>query len=215
LTAHPEYCRLIQESAEELLLHGYLHQRQRGGGPISALTDRADEMNGLDPDETRRTVECGQRVFTEVFGTSARGFLAPGWQRGHVGRPKGRHYDSRSAHDARSAGLQAGLDYVLGFLSVQSSAAQELPLATWSWDCGRWRWLGHMGHAIGWLSHSFDRGVPTIAIHPRDLERGFWPTILQLTEDLLENGYEPTTPARLLKALRLRSGQANDVDDAV
>lgn len=205
LTADREYCRLLKHSVDEILLHGYFHRRQRGGGPISALTDRADEMNGLDRDETRRSIDCGQRMFTEVFGTTAHGFLAPGWQRGHVrfgrGRPKGRRYDSRSA------GLQAGLDYVLGFFSLQSSSGREVPLATWSWDCGRWGWLGHIGHGIGWLSHSLDSGVPTLAIHPRDLERGFWPTILRLTEDLLEDGYEPSTPAQLL--------QVSDVHDAL
>ena len=31
LTAHPDYCRLVRESSEELLLHGYFHQRLRGG----------------------------------------------------------------------------------------------------------------------------------------------------------------------------------------
>jgi hypothetical protein len=225
LAAHPEYCRLIQDASEEILLHGYFHHRQRGRGPITLLTDSCDEMNGLDVEETRRTLERGQHVFTKVFGEPARGFLAPAWQRGHVrlahasdlgrGRPKGRHYDSRQddsrQHDSRqynsrSAGLQAGLDYVLGFCSVQSSDGTQVPLATWSWDCGRWGWLGHLGHGIGWLSQSLGRGVPTLAIHPRDLERGFWPKILRLTEDLLENGYEPTTPARLLKP--------NDVEDA-
>ena len=30
LLAHPDYCRLVQESSEELLLHGYFHRRQRG-----------------------------------------------------------------------------------------------------------------------------------------------------------------------------------------
>ena len=219
LTAHPDYCRLVRENCEELHLHGYFHQRQRGLGPTSLLTGRADEMNGLNLEETRRTIERGQRVFTDVFGEPARGFLAPAWQRGHVGRPEGRHYDnggadSRSADsrgadsrgadgrgtDGRSAGLQAGLDYVIGFSSVQSSAGQEVPLATWSWDCGRWGWLGHLGHGIGWLSHSLDRGVPTLAIHPRDLERGFWPTILRLTEELIDTGYEPATVAGLLEA---------------
>lgn len=179
LPKHPEYCRLIQESAEELLLHGYYHQRQRGSGPISALTDRSDEMNGLDREQTRQSIECGQRMFTDVFGKPPRGFLAPAWQRGHVG-------------------LHADLDYVLGFASLDSCAGRKVPLATWSWDCGRWGWLGHIGHGIGWLSQSLDRGVPTLAIHPRDLERGFWPKILRLTKELLETGYEPITPVRLL-----------------
>ena len=217
LTAHPEYCRLIQDASEELLLHGYFHHRQRGRGPITLLTDNSDEMNGLDLEETRRTIERGQRVFTEVFGEPARGFLAPAWQVGRVrlastssldrGRPKGRHYDDHRhdddrGHDddRRSAGLQAGLDYVLGFFSVQSAAGREVPLATWSWDCGRWGWLGHLGHGIGWLSQSMGRGVPTLAIHPRDLERGFWPSIVRLTRELIDAGYQPTTVADLLEA---------------
>jgi peptidoglycan/xylan/chitin deacetylase (PgdA/CDA1 family) len=185
LAAHPDYCRLIQEGSEELLLHGYFHQRQRGRGPIALLTDSCDEMNGLDLEETRRTIERGQHVFTEVFGEPARGFLAPAWQLGRV---------------RLASANSLGLDHVLGFFSLQSAAGQEVPLATWSWDCGRWGWLGHLGHGVGWLSQSLDRGVPTLAIHPRDLERGFWPTIVRLTQELIDAGYEPTTVAGLLEA---------------
>ena len=192
LAAHPDYCQLVRHGANELLLHGYFHQRQQAGGPISVLTDRSDEMNGLDPEETRRTIESGQRVFTEAFGTAARGFLAPGWQRGHVRLGNGNTFQ---------------LDYVLGFFSLESRDGRKVPLATWSWDSGRWGWLGHIGHGIGWLRQSPDRRVPVLAIHPRDLERGFWPKILQLTEELLENGYQPSTVARLL--------EASDVDDGL
>src|SRR5262245_51495854 len=84
LAASRDYCALIRESSEELLLHGYFHQRRRGWGPASFLAGRSDEMNGLSPDETRRTLDRGQHVFTEVFGAPARGFLAPAWQRGRV-----------------------------------------------------------------------------------------------------------------------------------
>jgi hypothetical protein len=184
LAAYPDYCRLVQEASEELLLHGYFHQRHRGRGPTTLLTEGSDEMNGLDAQETQRTLERGQRVLTDVFGEPARGFLAPGWQRGHV-RPR----------DAKPQGLE----HVLGFFSLESWAGRRVPLSTWSWDCGRWAWLGHVGHGIGWLRQSLDRGVPTLAIHPRDLERGFWPSILQLTRDLLETGHEPSTPAGLLQ----------------
>jgi Uncharacterized protein conserved in bacteria (DUF2334) len=185
LAAHPDYCRLVRESSEELLLHGYCHQRQRGCGPTTLLTGGSDEMNGLDTEETRLTVERGQHVFTEVFGEPARGFLAPAWQLGHV-----------SLCDGNTPGLQ----YVLRFFSLESAAGRKVSLATWAWDCGRWGWLGHVGHGIGWLSQSLDRGVPTLAIHPRDLERGFWPKILRLTRQLLETGYEPSTLAGLLEA---------------
>jgi hypothetical protein len=185
LPAHPGYCRLVRESCEELLLHGYFHQRLRGWGPATLIAERGDEMNGLDAEQTRCTLERGQQLFVEVFGAPARGFLAPAWQRGHV-RPG----------DATAAGL----DHVFGFFALESRAGRRVPLATWMWDCGRWGWLGHLGHGMGWLSQSFDRGVPSLAIHPRDLDRGFWPKILRLTRTLVDNGYEPSTVAGLLEA---------------
>jgi len=120
-----------------------------------------------------------------MFGAPARGFLAPGWQRGHV--------------SLRNGNL-AELDHVLGFFSLESRAGRKIPVATWTWDCGRWHWLGRVGHGIGWLRQSLNCGVPTLAIHPADLERGFWPTILRLTGQLLDAGYEPTTLAGLLEA---------------
>ena len=180
LAAHPDYCQMIKESSEERLLHGYFHQRRRGWGPITLLAG-SDEMNGLGPEETQRTLEGGQRVFADVFAEPAGGFLAPAWQLGHVRRVP-------------------GLNYVLGFFSLASASGRRIPLATWSWDCGRWGALGHLGHGIGSLLHSVDHRVPTLAIHPRDLERGFLPKILRLTKQLLDAGYEPSTPARLLEA---------------
>jgi peptidoglycan/xylan/chitin deacetylase (PgdA/CDA1 family) len=184
LAAHPDYCRFVEESSEELLLHGYFHRRQRGSGPITWIAGHCDEMNGLDPEETRRTIERGHRVFTDVFGEPARGFLAPGWQRGYV-----------RAGNANALGLH----HVLGFFSLESSAGRSVPLATSTWDCGRWRWLGHVGHGVGWLLQSLDGRVPVLAIHPTDVERGFWPKIVRLTRDLVESGCEPMTVTKLLE----------------
>ena len=184
LTEHPEYCNLIRESSAELLLHGYFHRRQHGWGPTSFLASGSDEMNGFNAQETERALERGQEVFTKVFGEPARGFVAPSWQRGHA----------RVENVAR-----LGFDHVLGFFSVESLANQRIPLATWSWDCGRWAWLGHVGHGIGWLMQSLNVGVPAVAIHPKDLARGFWTKILRVTEQLLESGYEPSTLTQLLE----------------
>lgn len=185
LAAHPGYCRLVRDASAELLLHGYRHRRRRGWGPTTLLAERSDEMSGLDADETRRTLARGQQVFAEAFGAPARGFLAPAWQRGHV-RP--------------ARGGAPGLDHVLGFFALESRGGRRVPLATATWDCGRWGWLGHVGHAVGRLSRTLGRGVPTLAIHPRDLARGFWPGILRLTRELLATGHEPTTIAGLLEA---------------
>lgn len=185
LAAHPDFCRLLRDAGEEILLHGYVHQRQHGWGPATWLAERSDEMNGLGRDEARLALERGQGVFTEAFGEPARGFLAPAWQRGLV----------------RLGDVDAlGLDHVLGFFSLESRTGRTVPLATWTWDCGRWGWLGHVGHGIGWASQSLNRGVPTLAIHPRDLERGFWPKIVRLTQELIDTGYEPSTAAGLLEA---------------
>ena len=187
LVAHPDYCRLLQDASDELLLHGYSHRRGRGWGPTSLLAQGSDEMNGLGPEETRETLQAGQRVFTEVFGTPARGFLPPAWQRGHV-----------RTDSAQGLGLQ----HLMGFFSLDSATGRSIPLATWTWDCGPWDWLGHVGHGIGRLLQSVNRGVPVLAIHPRDRERGFWPKILRLTRQLLENGHEPMTAAGLFEAER-------------
>lgn len=186
LTAYPDYCRLLLRHSDELLLHGYCHRRQRGWGPTTWLAEGSDEMNGLDPAGTRRTLERGQRVFTAAFGAPARGFLAPAWQPGRVGRI------------LTPGNLE--LEHVLGFFSLESTDGRRLPLATSSWDCGRWGWLGYLGDGIGSLLQSQEGRVPVLAIHPRDLERGFWPRILGLAQALLESGYEPTTPSRLLGA---------------
>jgi hypothetical protein len=185
LAAHPDYCNLVRDGAEELLLHGFVHRRRHGWGPVALLTGSSDEMNGLDRDATRRTIERGQRVFIDAFGTPARTFLAPGWQAGRV----------------RPADGALGIEHLLGFFALESRAGRKVPLATWSWDCDRLGVLGRVGHALGSLLHVFGRRVPTLAIHPRDLSRGFWPTILRLTERLLANGFEPTTPTRLLESL--------------
>jgi hypothetical protein len=87
----------------------------------------------------------------------------------------------------------------MGFFSLQPAAGSRVALATWTWDCGRWEWLGHIGHGIGRISQSLDIGVPTLAIHPADLHRGYWPTILRITRELLERGYEPSTVSNLLE----------------
>jgi hypothetical protein len=188
IAAHPDYCRLLAESAGELLLHGYFHQRQRGRGPVSLLTEGSDEMNGLDADETSRLLERGQAAFTESFGHPAKGFLPPGWQPGHV----------RAGRAGRQP-LQH-LQHVLGFFALEDRAGRRIPLSTYTWDCGRWPWLGHLSHGLGRVSQFLERGVPALAIHPRDLHRGYWPQILLLVDELLAAGLEPITVARLLNA---------------
>lgn len=184
LAEHPGFCRAVGDATEEILLHGYSHRRRCGFGPVTLLTGGCDEMNGLDAHETLHLLERGQLALEQAFGRRARGFLAPGWQPGHV--------HPRSGH-------VPGLDYSVGFFSLTNSTGRSLPLATWTWDCGRPRWLGHVGHGIGRLLHALDGRIPVLAIHPADLRRGFWPRIVRLVDELLATGHRPTTPSRLLE----------------
>jgi peptidoglycan/xylan/chitin deacetylase (PgdA/CDA1 family) len=183
LAAHPAYCAFVREAAGELLIHGHTHRRLRGGGAVTLLTGASDELNGLDRSGTQRAIARGQHAFAEAFGQPARGFVAPAWQRGLV-RPGG--VDS------------PGVAYLLGFFTLAAGDGRAVPLATWTWDCGRWGWLGHVGHGLGRAMQALGRGVPTLALHPRDPGRGYWPTILRLIRRLLTDSYRPTTAAALL-----------------
>ena len=97
------------------------------------------------PKKLDAPLERGQRVFTEVFGEPARGFVAPAWQRGHV---------RCEQRECPGAGSRPRL-----FLP-RVTRGPNIPLATWTWDCGRWGWLGHVGHGIGWLSQSLRSRSP-------------------------------------------------------
>jgi Uncharacterized protein conserved in bacteria (DUF2334) len=196
LTAHSDFCAMLHAHSEELLLHGYVHHRQRGSGPVSWLAERSDEMNGLDAHATSAAIRAGQQYMAHMFGARARGFLAPAWQSGHL---------NVAGHGANE------LEYSMGYFTLKSSKGQTLPLATYTWDCGRWGMLGHLGHGLGALLHRQTLSIPSLAIHPRDIERGFWPKILRLVRTLLAAGYEPVTASQLLNVHQYTSGHAQAV----
>lgn len=181
LASHRGYAELLEGSSEELLLHGYQHRRRGSAGVVSWLAEGCDEMNGLDREGTRRALRRGQEEFTAAFGRPARGFLAPGWQAGH----------------ARPLARESGLEFVLGYFAIHHAGAR-IPLATQSWDCGRWAWLGVAGEGAGRAVHALSGGIASLAIHPRDLARGFWPRILQSIRRLLDRGHAPSTPSELV-----------------
>ncbi len=185
LTASPEFCDLIRSSAHEILLHGYTHTRKNGFGVVSAMTARSDEMSGLDLEGALRTVDAGQRMLRTALGEPAEGFLAPAWQQGAL-RPRD---------------LEGPTKYILGHFAVESRDGRRVSLTTWSWHCGRWSWLGHIGHAFGRAQHMLGLGVPSLALHPIDLEPGFWSRILGLVRELLAAGYEPDSARRIVEGV--------------
>lgn len=197
LTAHPDFCEFVRAQTSEVLVHGHRHTRTHGVGLVSLLAERSDEMNGVRAQDASQFLIQAKQKLTRTFGGAIRGFLPPAWQRGH-------------AND--EAFRDAGLEYVLGYFRLESFSQQHIPLSTFSWDCGWWSALGLVGHTFGELQHAIGRGTPSLAIHPRDINRGYWPLVLRTVERLLKAGYTPTTPGRLIGTTELRQA---DVQIAV
>jgi hypothetical protein len=77
-----------------------------------------------------------------------------------------------------------------------------IPLATWSWDCGRIGWLGHVAETYGSLRFRWQPQVlPTIAIHPADVSRGFLPRAVLICQRLLNEGRRPVLAVDLEQRL--------------
>ena len=174
---------LVQSNFDEILLHGYRHERTTGHGLISTLTGSSDEFNGLSRDEAAVRLRLGQDSLERCFSGPAAGFIAPTYQRGKL-----------------TAEILAdhGLHYCVGFQSIKHSDGRRQRLATWCWDMGVVRHLGYVGHAIG---HTLRRvnpsAVPCLALHPFDADRRFLKRAVTLVRALLAEGRQPVVTSEL------------------
>jgi hypothetical protein len=85
-----------------------------------------------------------------------------------------------------------GLDYATGMTAVERHGAPNIPLATWSWDSGRYAPLGHIGHALGQVMHAArPRAVPCVVFHPADVGRRFVARGARLVASLVARGRKP------------------------
>ena len=172
-----DFIHLVQGRFGEVLLHGYTHFRKTGGGLTSLMTGGADEFNGLSIAETHLRLRNGQSMMQKFFGVPACGFIAPTFQRGKL---------------TADRLVNHGLHYMVGFRRIEFSNGRRIGVATWCWDMGRWRALGHAGywygHARMWLYRDL---LPCLAIHPIDVDRGFMPQIVELVQSLVEGGRQP------------------------
>lgn len=179
-----DFRRLVAGRFGEIMLHGFHHQRERGRGLVSLLTRGADEFNGLSVGETRRRLRAGQNVLQTLFGRPASGFIAPTFQRGRV---------------TPELLAECGIDCCIGFRRIDLSNGSRIPVATWCWDMGHSQLLCLGGHVYGNARYGLIPGlVPSLALHPVDVERGFLGRISGLVERLLEEGRRPILPQSLL-----------------
>ena len=175
--AHRAFWQTVNDSFQELLLHGYRHRNDKSATWLSQLTGRADEFSRLTEVECEARIAAGLEMMNGLLPNRPVGFLPPAWQRGQA---------------TSAVLLRHGLRCVLGMHGLEFVGHGTIPLATWSWDCGRIGWLGHIAETYGNLRSSWrPSALPTIAIHPADVSRGFLPRAVLICQRLLREGRRP------------------------
>jgi predicted deacetylase len=168
----------------EVLLHGWTHSRETGGGVISYCTRGSDEFTGLTHDETSSRLRLGQDQMTKMFGHRSAGFVAPAWQGGLVDR---------------QTLFQHGLDFLFGYMAIEAVDGRRIPLSTITWDVGRFGRLGYVAESIGYaLGRVRRRSLRCLAAHPVDASRGYLPRIVRTVDSWLHSGGTPMLPSDLL-----------------
>jgi hypothetical protein len=188
----PRFAEYVRASFGEVLLHGHTHHAPQSNGLVGLLTDGADEFGALTPVEASQRLRLGRALLVENLGVPVRGFVAPAWQPGPV---------------SPSVLRDCALDYRLGFWGLWPVHSAALPLAVWSWDCGRAAAAGLAGEALGRARLSLrPAAIPCVVLHPRDVARGYLVRALRLIERFLGAGWRPVLPATCLPGGRLALG---------
>ena len=180
-----DFWNMVHGSFDEFLLHGYRHRNEKTATWLSHLTHRADEFARLSDAECEQRIAAGATWAADLFGERLTGFLPPAWQRGRM----------TSELLARH-----GLRIAVGQHALTICDGKRFPLATWSWDCGRIGWLGHVTEWYGSASKWWrPQALPVIAIHPADVQRGFLPRAIAICRRLLAEGRRPVVASDLLR----------------
>lgn len=174
---------LVSGRADEVLLHGWQHRRERGRGVVSFLTGGADEFSRLPRDEAIERLLRGREVLGSLVDAPIDGFLPPAYQAGAV--------DS----DVLAA---VGLRYRVGWASANDVDGHSVRLATRIWDVSPVAVLSRFGASTGRIAELRPGAVPTITVHPLDVRRGFLPHVIQHVRALLAAGRRPALVRDLL-----------------
>lgn len=185
--SHHGFWQTVSDSFQEVLLHGDHHLNEKSATWLSLLTGSADEFSRLTEVECDARIASGLEQMACLIQNRPVGFLPPAWQRGRV---------------TPAVLLRHGLRFVLGMHGLEFVGHGIIPLTTWSWDWGRIGWLGHVAETYGSLRSRWQPwALPTIAIHPADVSRGFLPRAVLICQRLLEEGRRPVLAVELEQRL--------------
>jgi predicted deacetylase len=171
------FAGMLTEHTGELLVHGYTH-KSRGDSLLAWLTDQSTEFESIGSEAIRKRLQLARTFIQSELGHEAHGVIAPAWHKGAL------QWSDIAA---------AGLSYQMSWRAL-STAESAYPLATWSWDWGHWRCAGVCGGMLGAARALLQRATPCVALHPRDVPRGFACRGIAKIKALLDSGYAPLLP---------------------
>jgi uncharacterized protein DUF2334 len=175
---------LVHSHCREIALHGYTHSGRCRLHPLAFLSGNSTEFPGLSPVELQARLRDGQRILGEVFGQVSSVFVPPAWCPGAL-----------TPAIAKSCGL-----HVLVTLTSLSTPTRKVPLAVYSWDCGRFATLGYVGELFGHIRCFWRAAIPCVVLHPRDVSRDFFSRALAIIDRFLRDGFSPATFAEVASA---------------
>ena len=168
----------VCDGVDEILLHGFEHRRRKTRNPVSFLLNKSDEFRGISSDEAKEKLFEGKRVITDLFGHNSNGFAPPAWFSGPV-------------DEAMLSSIN--LEFMTNYFHIQQVDGRKRPVATYSWDCGRYSFLGYLGEMSGRVVSLNSNAIPQIVFHPADVQRGFIAFGIRRIKKLLEQGYSSTS----------------------
>jgi predicted deacetylase len=179
-----DFAGWVAREFDEILLHGWTHERAAGRGVVSYCTNGSDEFTGLGHDEASWRLGRGQDQLTRLFGHRSAGFVPPAWQRGCIDRKALRLH---------------GLQFLFGYMGIEFVDGRRIPLSTITWDVGRFAQLGYLAEGVGRAQCMVrGRGLRCLAAHPVDASRGYLPRIIRTVDSWVQSGWTPILPSKLL-----------------
>ena len=194
-----------QASGDELILHGFYHDRQGQRESLGDLfwtrlyTNQEAEFYSLSEPESRERWKKGREGF-ELQGWRTRGFIAPAWL-----------IHSGLVDCLSSAGFDYSVVYegILNLKGGSKTSLHRIPTLCWS-SRAWWRrqsslvWNGFRFQTF--LSQGIDFRV---SLHPLDVDYPFiWGQVMTMIRQAVRMGYQPVTYGEYQEKLLGRSEES-------